>query len=373
MPDIAFRILDFNYIFQPTVSLTASSEDAAFPVENISHFHRSKMWHSTGTFVISSSNRKIDFDIGGGAVVATLTTGTYTPTALAAEIVTQLNATAAGTYTCSYSTSTGKWTITKSAGTLSLLWNTGANTANGLHTTIGFSSAADSTGALTYTGANIAIHTEERVVFDLGSAEEIDSFAILFDRFLGHGFTDSAVLKLQANASAVWTAPSVDVTLSLDETYDIVTRFVSTAEEYRYWSIKIVDPANPNLYVSLPTVFLSKATQLGQVPQIGWEMGNTDLSESVKTKYGHRYSDIYPSLRYMNFIYEFLAQADVQTLVEIKERLGSVTPLMVCLDPLATVFDKDRFALYGYLAQNDRFRHSFYTYFGSGLSIEEAA
>jgi hypothetical protein len=34
------------------------------------------------------------------------------------------------------------------------LWNTGANTANTIATKIGFSAAADSTGALTYTGAN---------------------------------------------------------------------------------------------------------------------------------------------------------------------------------------------------------------------------
>jgi hypothetical protein len=280
----------------------------------------------------------------------------------------------AETYTVSQSSTTGKWTIATGGAYLSLLRSTGTNVANSVWTAIGFTTAADSTGSLTYTGANIALHTEESIVFDLTTAEAIDSFAMLFNPIAGEGvkFSDAAVLKLQANATASWSAPSVDVTLSIDATYDVITHFFSSDQTYRYWRLKIVDPRNAYLYVEVPKVILSKATQLGQLPEIGFGYSLRDQSKITETAYGHRYSDSYPARRAYEFNYEAMAEDDIETLQQIFERVGNVTPIAIALDPLATVFDKDRFFLYGYL--NDQFKTSnrFYTYFGSGLRIEEA-
>ncbi len=373
-----FRILDYNYLFDSSVLLTPSSEDAAFPVENISHFHRSKAWHSAGCFVINSANDKLNFADGGGELTATIASATYaTPAALAAAIDTALEAAGGANYTVAFSSSTGKWTITSDGGTFSLLCLTGAdgpmlgNTS--IFTTIGFSVAADLSGALTYTGTLIAIHTEESVVIDLGASEPINSFAILFDRYLGSGLTSSAVLKLQGNASNSWASPSVDTTLSVDSNWDVVTHFYSSNQTYRYWRIKIVDPQNPVLYISLPTCFLSLATQLSQQPQMGMALSRKDLSRSPRTAYGHRYTDIYPTLRQVKFAYANLLESDVQTLELIYERVGSVTPIMLCLDATGSVFDKDRFALYGYLGEDQTSENQFYTYFNIGLVLEEAA
>lgn len=60
------------------------------------------------------------------------------------------------TFTCTYSNSTGKFTITSSSTVLSLLWKTGANGSDNtgftIGTTIGFSEAADDTGTAGSTG-----------------------------------------------------------------------------------------------------------------------------------------------------------------------------------------------------------------------------
>lgn len=369
-----FRILDYNYAFSGASTLTASSEDPSFPASNISHFHRAKQWHSSGNFVIDSTNNKINFkESGGGAeLTATISSGTYTPTTLAAAIVAALEVAGAEEYTVTHSTSTGKWTIATSGAFLSILWSTGTDTATSIGPTIGFA-VSDSTSALTYTGANIAIHTEESVVLDLATSEPINSFAILFDRYLGTGLTTNAVLKLQANASNSWSSPSVDVTLSVDTNWDVVTHFFTSNQTYRYWRIKIVDTANPALYVSLPTVFLSLATQLNQTPQMGFALSRKDLSRSTRTAYGHKYTDTYPTLRSVRFAYANLTEADLQTLELIYERVGSVTPIMLCLDPTAETFDKDRFALYGYLGEDMGSENQFYTYFNTNLALEECA
>jgi hypothetical protein len=205
---------------------------------------------SSGTFVITAgSNDKINFkESGGGAErTGTVAAGTYTSTTLAAAIKAAMEgaAGATGTYTVSYSLLTGKWTIASSLAFLSLLSNTGTNVATSVWSSIGFSVLSDLTGAVTYTGANIAIHTEEAVVFDLITTEAIDSFALLFDPLGGVQLTSSATLRLQANATNVWTAPSVDVALTLDTDFDAASYFFSSNQSYRFWRLKIVDPRNP--------------------------------------------------------------------------------------------------------------------------------
>lgn len=121
-----------------------------FDIEGIKYF--------LNPISITSATKYIDFntDGGGSDYTATLTVKTYkTPMDLAREIATKMTAAAGQTISCSYSSSTGKFTITKASGSGSfqILWNTGTNTANTAATKIGFSAAADSTGATTYTSA----------------------------------------------------------------------------------------------------------------------------------------------------------------------------------------------------------------------------
>lgn len=109
--------------------------------------------------VVTSSNNKIDFTDGSGTVVATLTIGIYkTPQDFASHVGTKMTAASVGsdndTITCTYDSTTGKYTITSNGTVLSILWATGANNANSADTLLGFS--ADSTAALTYTSPTAA-------------------------------------------------------------------------------------------------------------------------------------------------------------------------------------------------------------------------
>lgn len=370
-----FRIMDNNLVFSSATTLTASSSDANFPVSNIPKYFRSKVWRSnaTGTFVIASTNAKLDFTRNGVTYAATITSGTYTATTLAAEIVTQMNAAAGGTYaTVSKSLSTGLWTIALTGTTFTLLFATGANLANSIASTLGFA-ATDRTGALTYTGSLVAIHTEESIVFDMATTEGVDSVALVFDPTDGPQFTSSAVLTIQANATNVWTSPAVSQTLTLDTTYDVATHFFTSTQSYRFWRLKIVDPKNPDLYVEVSKVFLSLATQLSQNPEKGFGGSATDRSKVSLTDYGHQYTDIYPRLRSESFNYVNCTGADLATFDAIHARLGNVVPLCVALDPTAVTWDKDRFFIFGYLNPGLSYKQSFYDYFDFSFTIEERA
>lgn len=101
---------------------------------------------------VTSSNKYIDFNIGGSELNASLTEGSYSsPIALAREIATKMTALAGETISCSFSATTGKFTISKASGTLELLWDSGTNTANTAGTLLGYTVSADDTGSTSYT------------------------------------------------------------------------------------------------------------------------------------------------------------------------------------------------------------------------------
>ena len=137
---------------------------------------------STDSFVVDATNNKFDFDIGGGELTATIASSTYTMGAIQTDAGTLCKALydaivaaeAAGTYTVTHD---GQYlTITRSAGTFSILWKTGTNGADGtdthIGTLIGYSDAADDTGALTYIAGIVVLHplTADTAVYRVDSA-----------------------------------------------------------------------------------------------------------------------------------------------------------------------------------------------------------
>jgi hypothetical protein len=368
-----FRIMDYNYAFDPNVGVTASSADGSYPVSNMAHFFRSKVWRSAGNFKISSTNNKIDFSesVGGAQLTATIDSDEYSPDELATEIKAKMEAVGADIYTVSFNAGTGKWTITSDGVALELRFGTGTHVATSLGTDLGFA-ASDYTGAVTYTAAQIAIHNEEWVLIDLLTEDAIDSFALIFDQMVGIKFTEEATLTLQANNTDSWDDPDVSQSLTIDENFSTVTHFFSSDQNYRYWRLKIIDPSNPNLYVELGKIYLTKATQLGQGPEIGLKYSINDLSKNTKNEYGHVYADIYPNQVTLDATFKALTQADMQTLANIYNRVGNTTPICIAHDPTETLFDKDRFFVYGRLKGDFKVTHAFYDYFDTSLSIEEA-
>jgi hypothetical protein len=103
---------------------------------------------------IANADRYLDFTNDDGTFAAAVTAKVYrTPYELAEALQTAMNAASTGeTATVTYSSSTGKFTIASTGTVLSLLWNTGTNTANTIGDKIGFSVAADDSGTAAATG-----------------------------------------------------------------------------------------------------------------------------------------------------------------------------------------------------------------------------
>jgi hypothetical protein len=117
---------------------------------------------------LTTSNNKMDFDIGGSELNVSVTAKTYKdPHELASALQAAMVAGGGTGVTVVYADTTGKYTIAKASGELNLLWNTGANTAETIGGKLGFSVAADDTGVLTFTSDNaISFASEYTPSFD---------------------------------------------------------------------------------------------------------------------------------------------------------------------------------------------------------------
>jgi hypothetical protein len=144
----AIQAMSGGRVTEVSIDFTAGELiNTAYTVEGIKFFFN--------PIEITSSTEVLDFNIGGSELSASVTVKVYQdPHELAAAIETAMDALSADEITVTYSNSTGKFTIASGGATLNLLWNTGTNTASTIGTKIGFSVAADDTGATTYTSDN---------------------------------------------------------------------------------------------------------------------------------------------------------------------------------------------------------------------------
>lgn len=242
------------------VTPSVSSYHPNFPIDNIYDTDWSKRWHSRhgegstwGFFEVLAENRNLDFDEGASDFTAVLTLGLYTATTLAAEIATQMGAVGANTYTVAFmevGSYEYKWKIARATGSavLNLKCGTGSHVPDtSTYKIIGYkhndAGTDNRTGALTYYGDYVAIHTEERVVWNMGAATDFYYFA-----FIGHNLTASATVKVEFSTNNFSsTSASLALTKCGDNIYALTW---DTPKNYQYARLWIEDPTNAEGFVA---------------------------------------------------------------------------------------------------------------------------
>lgn len=368
---VDFRIIE-NMLFNDAVFVSATSQDSSFPASNGVNPSRAKVWRSStlGYYEIDSNNNKLDFDEGGGELTAIINPGNYNSTTLASEITSQMNVVGANTYTVSKVTGSSKWRIVSSGG-VSLLTNTGTNVASSIYPVIGFGVDADYSSNTIHNGAYVAIHTHERLIFDVGSTEGIDTIALFPDLRRGFNLSSEAVIKIEANYADSWASPALSETVTIDENNAMFIKFYDTDQSYPYWSVKIIDKSNPNLQVELSKLVLGKAVSLTRVPNVGFDISLIDNTRISTTPYGQLYADKYPVRKEMSFDYQFLNNTDLETIVNLYGRIGKTTPIVVEVDANEQLFLKERFSIYGTVTRAPAFKHQILDYFNTKFTVEE--
>jgi hypothetical protein len=205
----------------------------------------------------------------------------------------------------------------------------------------------------------------------MATTEAIDSVVFLWPKEDGIRLSDTATIKIQANATNVWTSPAVDVSLTIDNTYVLASHFFTSDQTYRYWRVYIDDPSNPNDFIELGVVWLGKGLDLPSA-QNGFKFKLVDQSKVTVNDFGHQYADEYPQLISIELGYQFLDYDDVQTLENAYRVNGNRIPVMFVIDPLEDVFNKNHHLIYGKMEDSLDETHVRYSLFNmTGILITE--
>lgn len=169
----------------------------------------------------------------------------------------------------------------------------------------------------------------EWILIDLGGAMAVQSVVIL-DHTLTAG--DSAI-KLQGNATNVWTAPSVDQTITYNAS--VMAAYLSASQSYQYWRIIFTKSAAGQTR-DIGRVYLGPYDEYARGPKIpdGIRIKPVDLSITERARGGQTYSDILDSYDEIDIEFpEALADAQSAQIFALAASCGTHTPFFVSIDP----------------------------------------
>lgn len=329
------RFMTDNLMAAQAASVSFSSAKSGFPGANVLTDYRFEQWITGGNFTIGSTNNKIYINDGTDRTI-TLTSGNYTYATLAAHVQTQLNASSSN-WTCTYSTSTGKFTIDRSSGTEVLRFS---QTTDAAWDTLGFTGSVDDNSG-PFVSDEQRNHTDEHVTVDFGSPVEIQAFIAIAKLSEVFGLSSEATVTLMFNTTDSWTAPALTVTLT--PTSLGIVKFLDDQADttYQYMRFKFVDRENTvgpegfkfsNLFAGGYTTILRRNIVRG------FEWSVVDPSEVSRAEGGAEFFNRRTKFhRFDGLSIVGLDADDRRGLQQIFWDLGQSTPFYLAIDPLANV------------------------------------
>lgn len=326
------RLAGNNFAEGSGVTLTASSAMTNFDADNILHSRRSKVTRTNGHFEVTSSNKVIYYNDGSDGSVS-LTEASYTsPSSLASHIQTTLNATSSN-WTCTYSTSTNKFTIDRSSGTKTLRKS---QTTNAAWTMLGYVTGSDENAGEADAARN---HTTERYTLDLGTAQAVTFFALIGPKSADFTMsTTQATATLYANSADSWASPAL--TKSCTVTSDGIFLFLDDEDDtsYRYWRFEFEDKTNTvgSQGFKFGHLYLGDYTTVTQTNiQPGFGFREIDPSVELESEGGSLFYD--ERVKYREFealTIDQLTQTERLDIETLYARVGKTKPFYFSADPL---------------------------------------
>jgi hypothetical protein len=367
------RLCQNNLAAASGATVTYSSAAASFPGSNALAQERWKRWITAGAFKVTSSNKTIYIADGSNKTV-TLTEATYAGgAALAAHIQTQLNASSSN-WTCTYSTSTYKFTIGRSSGTATLRLT---QTTNAAWSMLGYLGVADVSAGTGLAADAVRVHTSERVDIDLGASKQVRAFFAIGQAGEDFPISSTATMTLkgddiQANIDA---SPTVSVTLSLDSYGNGVFRFLDdlAATTLRYWRWEFSDKDNPNgPAFPIAQIFLGDYVTFSRNFSLGFKRTLVDPSIVTYSQAGVPYVSRRTKFWRYEAQVQYLIDEDRTEAERVFSELGVATPFFVALDPLAQLSASvGEWTKYVQFEQIGSMDHAVYKYFNSPYSMRE--
>lgn len=209
------------------------------------------------------------------------------------------------------------------------------------------------------------------VIVDLGTEEEADSFAVLFRANQVIRLTAGATIKIEGNASSNFTTPLYSQTVTLDNENGVISHFITTPQSHRYWRLYIDDPGNPYGGIEVAQFVVGKALSFDGAAR-GFKWGLIDPSNTQRTPFGQKYSDVLPVRKTFSFELPVEDFDHFEDAIEFYEQVGVTESFLVALDPDEAIYsNKDRFLIWGTFEDNFEATDIPSAFFTMAFKIEE--
>lgn len=336
-----------NFLDPTTIAAaTKSSEQSAYPASNLYDEKRFKPWRSNGYWLIESGSNTIVFRESVGVdLTATIAAAEYTSsTSFFAAVKAALEAVGAATYTVSFDTTTGKIKILSDlsggATVFQLMWTDLASAD--MADILGFSTAANDTGAAFYVADDLRVHTSEWIQWDLGIPTNPKAFGAVGLRNRPIKITSGATIKLQGCSTSNFAAPEFEqVVPYFDEVLALENPDGLHTSGLRYWRLLIIDRTNPYGYVELGEIFLGDYEDLTRGNAV-YPFSNTlsDNSSQVVSEGGQVYAAKNNVMQRFQLQWQGLTKGDLEILEDVFNQYGFHKPIWISFDRQA-IFSTD--------------------------------
>lgn len=333
------NIWDENWATDQYVAISYSSADSSYPFTNIQDKDRRTKYHRTAGYwnIESGSNTIIFQETSAVNLTATIAVDEYTTTTLfIAALKSALDDAGASTYTVSQDSTTNKIKIASNGsgggGIFSLIWTHASSSA--MAAILGFDTATDMTGALTYTADELKINTSEWIKIDLGMSSNPKAFGIIYDRNKPFPFSPNATLKIQGHEADIWTSPSFEQTIEYnEETIAYINTDGFHTEPLRYWRFLIDDTSNPIGYFEIGFIYLGDLLTTTQgAPQFPLQRSHFDESVVIQAEGAQVLVDQRPKGSKFTVTWQFLNYTEKEDFEFLFQENGLHTPFFISYD-----------------------------------------
>lgn len=207
----------------------------------------------------------------------------------------------------------------------------------------------------------------DSVVFDFGSAKDLDSVIIVDNPRSGFGFTS---IELQLNSSNSWGAPAFTQSITPNSDFGIAFAEFAT-QTYRYARLVMTSSLG---YCELANVFLGEKIEFenGTDISLGWTYIEKDLSTVKENRYGQKFVDIIARQKQISFNLDALNKDELDIVLSIHDSKGVTSPFFMRLGTDDMINDKDRFAGMVYMNSIPSIKNIAFGLYDLSMSLEEA-
>jgi hypothetical protein len=164
--------------------------------------------------------------------------------------------------------------------------------------------------------------TSEWIKMSFTAPVAVDYFCIV-----SHNLTSSATVYIQANATDVWTSPSVNEVCTVAT---LMTHKFATTQTYRYWRVTFADATNTDGYIRFSKLWLSRYIDLPAF-SLSPSLPYTSNAESNFSVTGQLYADRRIRYKSGEITFPILTYTDVANINTFFDVVDTVLPFILLI------------------------------------------